>query len=157
MKGELTIADNLLLYCDCIMIPKDVLQMEILHKIHQDIVKCHHRVSPAVWLPGISKQIKEIVKACLICLNATIPPKEPLLQTPFPAYLLEKIPADLCYIKGSTSARIKLVHYRLRQLKHDLFFQLHELQYILNPSHLTLLKDYCDKVKENTNKCKERQ
>ena len=48
--------------------------------------------------------------------------------------------------------------YRLRTLKHDQFFQLRELQYIISTSHLSSLQDYSDKVKQNTtNNCKERQ
>lgn len=81
VRGELTVADNLLLYRTRIVIPRD-LQKKTLQKIHhghQGILKCRQRVTSAVWWPGVSKEIEEFVKACPVCLKTALPHKEPLL------------------------------------------------------------------------------
>ena len=101
VRTELTIADNLLLYRNRIVVPKS-LQTETLRKIHQGhqgIVKCRERVISAVWWPGVFTQLEEFVKTCPICLKTAVLPKEPLLQTPLPSRPWERIAADLCELK----------------------------------------------------------
>ena len=80
--GELSVCDDLLLRGTRIVVPPS-LQKETLLKIHQGhqgIQKCRQRVAEAVWWPGISQEIEDLVKSCPVCVKATSP-REPLLLT----------------------------------------------------------------------------
>ena len=104
VRGELTLCDDLLLYGSRIVVPKS-LQTETLQKIHQGhqgIQKCRQRVSAAVWWPGVSRDIESFVKSCPVCLRTTVPPKEPLLQSPLPDHPWERVASDLFELKGAT-------------------------------------------------------
>ena len=95
---------DLLMYGTRIIVPKS-LQAETLHKIHQGhqgILKCRQRVLNAVWWPGVSREIENLVKSCPVCQKATAPPKEPLLQSSLPDYPWERVATDLFELKGIT-------------------------------------------------------
>ena len=47
------------------------------------INKCHERAKQAVWWPGLSKQIQDMVENCQTCLKHKVNRPEPLCPTPF--------------------------------------------------------------------------
>ena len=52
-----------------ILIPSDM-RLEVLDKIHQGhpgITKCRKRAKQAVWWPGLSRQIEDMVSSCRVC------------------------------------------------------------------------------------------
>ena len=62
VKDHLSIADNLLLYGNCIIIPHSM-RDEILRKVHaghQGIQWCRLRLATSVWWPGALKEIEQL-------------------------------------------------------------------------------------------------
>ena len=55
-----------------------------LHEGHQGIKKCRERAKQAVWWPGLSKQIKELVRDCSVCYKHEVKRAEPLMPTSLP-------------------------------------------------------------------------
>ena len=48
------------------------MRLEVLDKIHEahmGINKCRERAKQAVWWPGLSKQIQDMVENCEVCLK----------------------------------------------------------------------------------------
>ena len=73
-RAELTVQDGLLLKNSRIVIPS-CMRLEILDKIHaghQGIVKCRERAKNSVWWPGLSKQLKDIMRKCTICSHCNV-------------------------------------------------------------------------------------
>ena len=71
-RGQLTIVQNVLLKSSRVVIPSSV-HLEVLNKIHeghQGITKCRERAKQAVWLPGLSKQIQDMVENCRVLSTA---------------------------------------------------------------------------------------
>ena len=103
VQGHLSIADNLLLYDERIVIPQQM-QLEILECIHQGhlgITKCRSRASETVWWPGWSVAIENLVKNCNTCAITRPATKEPLMPSPFPERPWERIAMDLCMYKSA--------------------------------------------------------
>ena len=104
IRGNLTLHNELLLYGGRIVVPKK-LQAETLQKIHtghQGIMRCCLRATFSVWWPGISKEIEAFAQKCPERVKLTPNPKEPLLTTPLPKHLWERVAADLFQLNGST-------------------------------------------------------
>ena len=62
------------------------MRLEVLDKIHDThmgINKCE-RAKQAVWWPGLSKQIQDMVENCQTCLKHKVNRPERLCPTPFP-------------------------------------------------------------------------
>ena len=62
-RGELTVAQNILLKGTRIVIPSSM-RLEILDKIHeghQGIVKCRGQAKRSVRWPGLSREIQDLV------------------------------------------------------------------------------------------------
>ena len=57
-----------------------------IHEGHQGITKCRECAKQAVWWPGLSKQIQEMVENCRVCLQHKVNHPEPLNPTPFPEH-----------------------------------------------------------------------
>lgn len=96
-SGELTTEKGLLLRNKRLVIPK-TLQPEILEKLHVGhlgIVKCRERARQAVWWPGLSTQLKNLVESCDICARERVNHKEPLIPSDFPERPWEVIGTDL--------------------------------------------------------------
>ena len=71
VKNHLSIADNLLLFGNCIIVPHS-LRDEILGKVHaghQGIQRCRLRLATSVWWPGAMKEIEQMVKLCPVCMK----------------------------------------------------------------------------------------
>ena len=85
-RANLTVVQNVLLKGSRIVIPSamrlDVLDR--LHEAHMGINKCRERAKQAVWWPGLSKQIQDMVENCKVCLKHKVNRPEPLSPTPFP-------------------------------------------------------------------------
>ncbi|GFO27413.1 Pol polyprotein [Plakobranchus ocellatus] len=87
VRNELSVVDGLLRRGDCIIILYKM-RKEILNRIHDGhpgISKSRERAKQAVWWPGISKDIQQMVADCSHCLEAT----------PIPS--LGKSPAELAF------------------------------------------------------------
>ena len=94
--GQLTIVQNVLLKSSRVVIPSSM-HLEVLDKIHeghQGITKCRERAKQAVWWPGLSKQIQDMVENCRVCLQHKVNHPEPLNPTPFPECLWQELGAD---------------------------------------------------------------
>lgn len=95
--GELTVEKGLLIRNSRLVIPK-TLQSEMLEKIHVGhlgIVKCRERAKQAVWWPGLSTQLKNLVEKCDICTRERSHHKEPLIPSDFPERPWEVLGTDL--------------------------------------------------------------
>ncbi|KAF6022082.1 hypothetical protein EB796_019610 [Bugula neritina] len=97
VKGHLTQSKGLLLYDQRLVIPSN-LRLKLLdriHQAHQGIVKCQARARRAIWWPGMSKQIKEMVQGCRQCRINSPTPVEPLQPSTLPSKPWIKLGADL--------------------------------------------------------------
>ena len=104
VKDHLSVADNLLLYGNRIIVPHSM-RNEILGKVHaghQGIQRCCLRLATSVWWPGVSKEIEQFIKSCPVCMKNTRPHTEPLLQPALPRHPWEKVAADLFQLKGKS-------------------------------------------------------
>ena len=104
-QGDLSLADNLLLYQNCIVVPEK-LHMETLKELHcghQGIHCCQLRAKSIVWWLNISKVINNFVKQCSECQHTFIPPRELLIMSPHLQHpCMEKIASDLFHLNGHT-------------------------------------------------------
>ena len=102
-RDELVTADGLLFKGTRLVVPT-VLRAEMLrqiHKSHLGIVKCRQRAREALFWPGMSVHIGEMVTNCSVCANyAKKQPSEPLKPTVPPKFPWEKIGTDLFEFRG---------------------------------------------------------
>ena len=63
--------------------------------------KCLLRARVAVWWPGITTGIKNLIYRCRECIEHSIQPREPLIPSPLPTYPWQKVGADLFELKGA--------------------------------------------------------
>ena len=104
LKSEITCQDGLVLFGCRLVIPAS-LQLEILdrvHEGHQGIVKCRQRARQAIWWPGMSKQIGDLVANCRVCCKNSTPPPEPLIPTVRPERPWMKVATDLFDFRQTT-------------------------------------------------------
>ena len=98
-RGEITINQRVILKSMRILIPS-AMRLEVLDKIHQGhqgITKCRERAKHAVWWPGLSRQIKDMVSSCRVCATHKINQPEPLCPTVFPEIPWQVMGTDLNY------------------------------------------------------------
>ena len=103
-RGELTLGEELLLYNGRIVVPS-TMQEETLRKLHhghQGIQRCRLRANTAVWWPGISRKIEDLVSRCKVCCREALPQREPLRTSPLPDHPWQKVATDLFELKGVT-------------------------------------------------------
>ena len=69
-RAHLTVVQNVLLKDTGIIMPASM-RLEVLDKIHDAYmgIKCWEQAKQAVWWPGLSKQIQDMVKNCQTCLK----------------------------------------------------------------------------------------
>ena len=72
-----------------------------VHKGHQGEVKCIRRATELVWWPGMTKEIRERVKNCEICLENRRVPAEPLRATPLPERPWWRLATDVLEHNGT--------------------------------------------------------
>ncbi|XP_061906727.1 uncharacterized protein K02A2.6-like isoform X2 [Entelurus aequoreus] len=103
-KGNLTMNGQLLLRGQRIVIPGElrgeVLQQ--LHSGHQGVVKCRARARQAVWWPGLSSHIRQMVENCNTCSQHRAEQREPLLTTAVQERPWQRVGTDLFFWKNST-------------------------------------------------------
>ena len=58
------------------------------------INKCRERAKQAVWWPGLSKQIQDMVENCQTCLKHKVNQLEPLCPAPFPERPWQEVEID---------------------------------------------------------------
>ena len=101
--AELTVQGGRLLKGCQLVIPLS-LRGEILDRIHsghQGITKCRARAQQAVWWPGMSRKIEEIVRNCATCAKKNKPHAEPMIPTSLTEYPWQKVATDLMQYKNS--------------------------------------------------------
>ena len=97
VRGELTLHNDLLLRGRRIVVPVS-LQKETLDKIHsghQGIHRYQSRASMSVWWPGVKQQVEQLVQHCPACTKVLAAPRQPMLTTPLPEYLWQRVASDL--------------------------------------------------------------
>ena len=97
VRGELTVCKDLLLYRRQIVVPKSLQQQTLkkIHSGHQGIERCRLRAKSSVWWPGISHEINNLVKQCIVCAKEITPHKEPLIPTQLPNRPWQRVGSDL--------------------------------------------------------------
>jgi len=96
-RASLAVVNNLLVKDSRIVIPS-AMRLEVLDKLHeghQGITKCRARAKGAVWWPGLSREIQDMVSNCRICAKHREVRKEPLMPTPMPERPWQVIATDL--------------------------------------------------------------
>lgn len=86
-RNELSIVDGFITYVDRIVIPKNLRAdvMNKLHESHQGLTKCLVNAQAAVWWPGMTSQLSDIVNKCATCaLRRPAQRSEPLMPSPLP-------------------------------------------------------------------------
>ena len=80
-RSHLATIGDLLLYEERIVIPRCMRlgTRKIIHKGHLGISKCRARANTAVWWPGLSKEVYEMVLTCLTRTKVHPEPKETLM------------------------------------------------------------------------------
>lgn len=102
-RAVLSVHDGLLLRGTRLVIPSTMRNsvLEKIHEGHQGVVKCGDRARQAVWWPGLSSQIEELVLNCRACLEERVNTREPLMPTTLPDRPWQKLGADLFSLNGS--------------------------------------------------------
>ena len=102
-RTHLSMADRLLIYDGRIAIPQSLRTkiLEVIHHGHQGITKSRQRANGAVWWPGISRDISDMIHRCSQCQTyKTAQHKEPLITSPLPQSPWSKIGGDLLTFEG---------------------------------------------------------
>lgn len=103
-RENLTVAGELLLRGQKTVIPHSMRQ-EIFHSIHdghQGIVKCQARARQAVWWPGLSVHINQLVENCSTSSQHRAEHREPLLTTSVPERPWQRVGTDLFFWEKNT-------------------------------------------------------
>ena len=103
-RSHLNIVNNILLFDDRIVIPQNM-RLSVLDSIHQGhlgITKCRARARQAVWWPGLSVQIQQMVSKCMVCAKLQPTPRETLMPSSIPKRPWERVAMDLCYYDNAT-------------------------------------------------------
>ena len=103
-RCDLVIEDGLILKGDRIIIPEALRSqvLEVLHTGHQGETKCLPLARESVFWPGITNDIKQLVKDCDICNKYQAEqPKLPVMQPDLPTRPWEKLGTDIFEFKGN--------------------------------------------------------
>jgi hypothetical protein len=97
-KDFLTEIDGVIYYWDRVYIPRMERDkvLEDIHKGHQGESKCIRRATELVWWPGMTAEIRELVKMCTSCIPFRNVAREPIAQTPLPDRTWWRLAADVC-------------------------------------------------------------
>ena len=101
-RSHLATIGDLLLYDERIVIPRCMRleTLKIIHEGHLGISKCRARANTAVWWPGLSKEIYEMVSTCHTCAKFRPEHKETLMSASFPSRPWERVGMDLFELNG---------------------------------------------------------
>ena len=97
--GELVFKGQQVVVLDCLR--KEL--MAVVHSTHIGIEGCLRQARESLYWPRMSKELREYVAKCDICLlHQTAQQKEPLMQHEVVAQPWSKIGADLCELNSRT-------------------------------------------------------
>ena len=102
-RCDLVLEDGLILKGDRIIIPEALQEnvLKAIHLGHQGETKCILLAREAVFWPGITNQIKEMVKVCATCQKfQSAQPKMPIVQPDRPTHPWEQLGTDIFEFKG---------------------------------------------------------
>ena len=103
IRDELTVQDGLIFRGQRVVIPQSLRQdmKQRIHSSHLGIGSCLRRAREALFWPGMSAEIKELITSCEICRNyETTPQKETLMSHEMTTRPWEQIGADLFTLDG---------------------------------------------------------
>ncbi|XP_064212700.1 uncharacterized protein K02A2.6-like [Tribolium castaneum] len=103
-QQDLSIAHDIVCYKDRVVIPGPLQKkcLYVLHDGHFGINKCLDRAKATVWWPGITRELKEVVGKCEICIKLRRPTVDPMLPSEVPSRPWQTIGADLAEYHEST-------------------------------------------------------
>lgn len=97
-RDELSVIDQLVMKGHRIVIPRST-QYEMLQKLHTGhpgVERTLRRARDAMFWPGISQQVRDMILTCTTCLtHRNSKPREPLIMTEVPEYPLQAVATDL--------------------------------------------------------------
>ena len=102
-RDELAVLDGVIYRGMRIVVPPSMgpCILELIHGTHAGIVKCKQRAREALYWPGMSAQIEDKVKDCIMCRDyAPAQQKEPLIPSPIPDLLWEIAASDILAFEG---------------------------------------------------------
>ena len=103
-RCELVLEDGLILKGDRVLIPESLRKQvqDCIHFGHQGETKCLLLARQSVFWPGMTDDIREMIKICAVC-NKHLPAqaKLPIMQPELPTRPWEKIGADIFHFKES--------------------------------------------------------
>ena len=103
VRALLTLDNDLLFKDNQLVVPSSMRDemMDCAHKSHGGIGACLRRMRECIFWPGMSKNMKERISTCEICLtHADSQMKEPIIQHDIGETPWSKIGADLCELHG---------------------------------------------------------
>ena len=97
-KDYLTTVQGLIYFNQRVYIPQAerASVLKDIHAGHQGETKCVRRASQIVWWPGMTVDIRVMVKRCATCLEFRRVPTEPMMGTPLPERPWWRIAMDIC-------------------------------------------------------------
>lgn len=122
-RHELHEADGFIFRGSRLVIPKQQRKiiLAIIHQAHQGITSCQAKAKEAVYWPGMTTDIKQMILACPTCLSySPANTKEPLIQHEVPELPWDKVGIDFC--KALDKAYMLLVDY------HSKFIEIRNLK-----------------------------
>ena len=101
-KDHFTVVENLVFYDSRIYIPRAErsVVLDKIHAGHLGETKCIARAAEVIWWPGMTAEIRSLVKGCPVCTEFRRVQREPLLPTPFPSRPWVRLGLDFCQWKG---------------------------------------------------------
>ena len=99
-RDQLTVVQGLVFFGSRLFIPaceREKVLAEI-HKGHQGENKCCRRATELVWWPGLTTEVREMVKGCGVCRQHRRVSPEPMIATPFPDRPWWRLAIDLCSV-----------------------------------------------------------
>ena len=107
-RAHLSVTDRLLIYDGRIVIPATLRPkiLDIIHHGHEGITKSRQRANGAVWWPGISRDIADMVYRCMHCQTyKSTQHKEPLIPSPHLKVHGIKLVLICCHLKASSTSQ----------------------------------------------------
>ena len=104
-EGNFSVRNGLLIMNNIIVVPESQKEEVInkLHQSHQGINKCRRMAQNAVWWPGLSSELKNLVNNCKLCQeNRPEQKKEPLKPSELPSRPWKKLGIDLMELKNKS-------------------------------------------------------
>jgi hypothetical protein len=97
-RDNLSTTDGFITYGDRIVIPQKLQKSIIqkLHESHQGVNKCLDNAQAAVWWPGMTSQMTEFIKNCIVCAEKRPAARsEPLIPSKLPDRPWQVVSTDL--------------------------------------------------------------